>query len=95
MKFFHSNFLWIVFSYLYNLNLSQFLSCWSQEGFSYHHAEPKHLMLVRWIPETTNTLPANASHRVGIGAFVMTEKGEVRCLCSLWPVSVLSFLIGL
>ncbi|GJZ38948.1 NUDIX hydrolase 2-like protein [Tanacetum coccineum] len=34
-------------------------------------------MLVRWIPETTNTLPANASHRVGIGAFVMNEKGEV------------------
>ncbi|GJY93092.1 NUDIX hydrolase 2-like protein [Tanacetum coccineum] len=48
-----------------------------KEGFSYHHAEPKHLMLVRWIPETTNTLPANASHRVGIGAFVMNEKGEV------------------
>ncbi|XP_076907860.1 nudix hydrolase 2-like [Bidens hawaiensis] len=48
-----------------------------QEGFYYHHAEPKHLMLVHWIPETTNTLPANASHRVGIGAFVMNENGEV------------------
>ncbi|KAI7749678.1 hypothetical protein M8C21_033739 [Ambrosia artemisiifolia] len=48
-----------------------------QEGFYYHHAEPDHLMLVHWIPETINTLPANASHRVGIGAFVMNEKGEV------------------
>lgn len=48
-----------------------------QEGFYYHHAEPKHLMLVCWIPETINTLPANASHRVGIGAFVMNEIGEV------------------
>nr|XP_043609232.1 nudix hydrolase 2-like [Erigeron canadensis] len=48
-----------------------------KEGFSYHHAEPNHLMLVRWIPETVNTLPANASHRVGIGAFVTNEKGEV------------------
>ncbi|KAK9057903.1 hypothetical protein SSX86_022742 [Deinandra increscens subsp. villosa] len=48
-----------------------------QEGFYYHHAEPKHLMLVHWIPETVNTLPANASHRVGIGAFVMNENGEV------------------
>ncbi|XP_076913267.1 nudix hydrolase 2-like [Bidens hawaiensis] len=48
-----------------------------QEGFYYHHAEPKHLMLVHWIPETINTLPANASHRVGIGAFVMNENGEV------------------
>ncbi|KAJ0808764.1 putative hydrolase [Helianthus annuus] len=48
-----------------------------QEGFYYHHAEPNHLMLVHWIPETINTLPANASHRVGIGAFVMNENREV------------------
>ncbi|CAH1439879.1 unnamed protein product [Lactuca virosa] len=48
-----------------------------KEGFYYHHAEPKHLMLVHWIPETTNTLPANASHRVGIGAFVMNQNGQV------------------
>lgn len=48
-----------------------------QEGFSYHHAEPNYLMLKYWIPETINTLPANASHRVGIGAFIMNEKGEV------------------
>ncbi|KAK3039808.1 hypothetical protein RJ639_027121, partial [Escallonia herrerae] len=48
-----------------------------KEGFYYHHAEAKYLMLVHWIPETANTLPANASHRVGIGAFVMNEKREV------------------
>ena len=48
-----------------------------QEGFYFHHAEPKYLMLVHWIPETANTLPANATHRVGIGAFVMNEKNEV------------------
>ncbi|KAL7585125.1 hypothetical protein Lser_V15G44366 [Lactuca serriola] len=29
-----------------------------KEGFYFHHAEPKHMMLVNWIPETTNTLPA-------------------------------------
>ncbi|KAK3022461.1 LOW QUALITY PROTEIN: hypothetical protein RJ639_046336 [Escallonia herrerae] len=33
--------------------------------------------LVYWIPKTTHTIPANASHRVGIGAFVMNNKGEV------------------
>ncbi|KAF7140012.1 hypothetical protein RHSIM_Rhsim06G0177000 [Rhododendron simsii] len=49
----------------------------SQEGFRYHHAEPSYLMLVKWIAETADTLPANASHRVGIGAFVMNDKGEV------------------
>ncbi|OVA10823.1 NUDIX hydrolase domain [Macleaya cordata] len=48
-----------------------------KEGFVYHHAEPKYLMLVYWIPETVNTLPANATHRVGIGAFVMNEEGKV------------------
>uniref|UniRef100_A0A7N0UBF7 Nudix hydrolase domain-containing protein n=1 Tax=Kalanchoe fedtschenkoi TaxID=63787 RepID=A0A7N0UBF7_KALFE len=33
-------------------------------GFWYHHAEPNYLMLVHWIPDTPNTLPANASHQV-------------------------------
>ncbi|KAK0588432.1 hypothetical protein LWI29_000830 [Acer saccharum] len=48
-----------------------------KEGFRYHHAESDYLMLVKWILETSDTLPANASHRVGIGAFVMNDKGEV------------------
>ncbi|KAJ8556034.1 hypothetical protein K7X08_022792 [Anisodus acutangulus] len=48
-----------------------------KEGFRYHHAEPHYLMLVYWIPETENTIPANASHRVGIGAIVLNEKTEL------------------
>lgn len=48
-----------------------------QAGFRYHHAEPDYLMLVCWIPDTPDTLPANASHRVGVGAFVTNNKGEV------------------
>ncbi|KAA3478561.1 nudix hydrolase 2-like [Gossypium australe] len=48
-----------------------------KEGFWFHHAEPNYLMLCYWIPEGTHTLPANASHRIGIGAFVMNEKREV------------------
>ncbi|KAJ8898586.1 hypothetical protein K2173_001483 [Erythroxylum novogranatense] len=48
-----------------------------QEGFWYHHAETDYLMLVRWLPDTPVTLPVNASHRVGIGAFVMNNKGQV------------------
>lgn len=48
-----------------------------QEGFYFHHAEPKYLMLVYWIPETPSTIPVNATHRVGIGGFVMNEKKEV------------------
>lgn len=48
-----------------------------QQGFWYHHAEPKYLMLVFWIPQGDHTLPANATHRVGVGAFVMNDKREV------------------
>nr|XP_018623179.1 nudix hydrolase 2-like isoform X2 [Nicotiana tomentosiformis] len=48
-----------------------------KEGFYYHHAEPKYLMLVNWLPGTANTIPANATHRVGIGAFVINERNEV------------------
>lgn len=34
-------------------------------------------MLAYWIPEIGSTIPANASHRVGVGAFIMNEKKEV------------------
>ncbi|BAT80488.1 hypothetical protein VIGAN_03007600 [Vigna angularis var. angularis] len=46
-------------------------------GFKYHHAEPEYLMLVRWIPETPDTFPANASHRVGVAVFVVNDKKEM------------------
>ncbi|XP_020234374.1 nudix hydrolase 2 [Cajanus cajan] len=48
-----------------------------KSGFRYHHAEPDYLMLVRWIPDTPDTLPANASHRIGVGAFVLNNNKEV------------------
>lgn len=51
--------------------------CSFQEGFWYHHAEPDYLMLVRWIPATGSTIPANATHKVRIGAIVVNDKREV------------------
>lgn len=48
-----------------------------KEGFWFHHAEPTYLMLAYWIPEGVHSLPANASHRVRIGALVMNDKREV------------------
>ncbi|KAL9259876.1 Nudix hydrolase 2-like protein [Drosera capensis] len=47
------------------------------EGFWYHHAEPSYLMLVNWLPESTCTLPANASHRVGVGVIVVNDKRQI------------------
>ncbi|GAB4826458.1 hypothetical protein Ancab_033353 [Ancistrocladus abbreviatus] len=59
------------------IELANLVEAAVNEGFHYHHAEPKYLMLVRWISESTSTLPANATHRVGVGAFVINEKKEV------------------
>jgi len=58
------------------IGLANLIEAAVKEGFWYHHAEETHLMLVYWIPETPHTIPANASHRVGISAFVMNDKGE-------------------
>ncbi|CAI8599204.1 unnamed protein product [Vicia faba] len=48
-----------------------------QAGFRYHHAESDYLMLVYWIPHTPDSIPANASHRLGVGAFIVNNKREV------------------
>lgn len=34
-------------------------------------------MLTYWIPEGPCMLPANASHQVGVGGFVINDKNEV------------------
>ncbi|KAG6486902.1 hypothetical protein ZIOFF_055483 [Zingiber officinale] len=47
------------------------------DGFLYHLAELTYSMLVRWLPNTQHTIPANSSHKFGIGAFVMNDNREV------------------
>lgn len=34
-------------------------------------------MLVTWLSKEQSTVPANASHQVGIGAFILNDKQEV------------------
>jgi len=48
-----------------------------KEGFEYHHAERGYVMLTYWIPEEPSMLPANASHQVGVGGFVINDENEV------------------
>src|SRR5574337_931128 len=59
------------------IGLANLVEAVVKEGFWYHHAEPKYLMLVYWIPEGAHTLPVNATHLVGIGAFVLNDNNEV------------------
>ncbi|XP_044476569.1 nudix hydrolase 8-like [Mangifera indica] len=48
-----------------------------KEGFQYHHAEAGYVMLTYWIPEGPCMLPANATHQVGVGGFVINHNNEV------------------
>lgn len=59
------------------IKLANLIESAVEEGFWYHHAEPNFLMLVQWIPKINSTIPANASHRVGIGAIVITESRQL------------------
>uniref|UniRef100_A0A0E0LDR3 Nudix hydrolase domain-containing protein n=1 Tax=Oryza punctata TaxID=4537 RepID=A0A0E0LDR3_ORYPU len=59
------------------ISLANLIQYAVEEGFWYHHAEETYLMLAYWLPATTHTLPVNATHRVGVGAFVMNDKREV------------------
>ncbi|MFS7963716.1 putative hydrolase [Helianthus anomalus] len=76
------------------IHLSNLVDTVVKEGFEYHHAEPKYLMLLCWIPKTNNPIPANASHIVRVGAVVLNDKGEMLVvqekmgiLRGLWKIS--------
>lgn len=56
---------------------SEFVPIAVKEGFKYHHAEESYLMLTYWIPDEPSLLPANASHQVGVGGFVINDQMEV------------------
>uniref|UniRef100_J3M045 Nudix hydrolase domain-containing protein n=1 Tax=Oryza brachyantha TaxID=4533 RepID=J3M045_ORYBR len=56
---------------------SEFVPIAVKEGFKYHHAEEAYVMMTYWIPEEPCMLPANASHQVGVGGFVINDQMEV------------------
>ncbi|KAK4761600.1 hypothetical protein SAY87_029484 [Trapa incisa] len=59
------------------VELADFVPIAVKEGFEYHHAERGYVMLTYWIPEVPSLLPANASHQVGVGGFVINQHNEV------------------
>ncbi|KAK4769634.1 hypothetical protein SAY86_027784 [Trapa natans] len=58
------------------VELADFVPIAVKEGFEYHHAERGYVMLTYWIPEGPSLLPANASHQVGVGGFVINQHNE-------------------
>ncbi|GFP99892.1 nudix hydrolase 10 [Phtheirospermum japonicum] len=75
------------------IKLANLVETTVKEGFVYHHAEPHYLMLVYWIPKTFSTIPANATHRVRIGAIIMNDKREVIDAVVIVSTSVFSTLL--
>lgn len=59
------------------LEYSTFVPPAIEEGFKYHHAEATYAMLIIWLGDEPSTLPANASHTIGVGSFVLNDQGEI------------------
>ena len=59
------------------LEKASFVGLAVKAGFTFHHAEPGYIMLTTWLPGGPSPLPANATHQVGVGAFVMNADGQV------------------
>ena len=59
------------------LDKATFVGLAVQAGFTFHHAEPGYVMLTAWLPGGPSPLPANATHQVGVGAFVVNGAGHV------------------
>ncbi|KAK2993931.1 hypothetical protein RJ640_012909 [Escallonia rubra] len=59
------------------LDKSELVPVAVKEGFQYHHAERGYVMMTYWIPGGPCMLPANASHQVGVGGFVINDNNEV------------------
>ncbi|KAF6254177.1 NUDIX hydrolase domain-like protein [Scenedesmus sp. NREL 46B-D3] len=57
--------------------LSQLIPVAVEPGFTFHHAEKDYVMMTKWLPQTENTLPPNASHQVGVGAVVVNARQEM------------------
>lgn len=50
-------------------------------------------MLVYWIPQSPHTLPTNATHRVGIGAFLINQNREIYAFSiSNAPAATITFI---
>ncbi|KAL5207294.1 hypothetical protein ABZP36_031729 [Zizania latifolia] len=71
------------------LDRSEYVPLAVKEGFKYHHAEESYVMLTYWIPDEPCMLPANASHQVGVGGFVINDQMEVLVVQEKYTASTL------
>ena len=60
-----------------NMPQSHYISIAATFGFKYHHAEGDEAVLMRWLPNSECKVPPSATHHVGVGALLVTEKNEM------------------
>lgn len=61
-----------------NMLYSHYISCASMFGFKFHHAEGDDCSLLLWLPtDRESTVPAFATHQLGVGALVVNNKKEL------------------
>ena len=48
--------------------------------FTYHHAEGREAVLMRWLPDTECKVPPSATHHVGVGALIVTDDDPAEIL---------------
>ena len=46
-------------------------------GFQFHHAQPKYVLMTRWLLPTPSPLPLYAFTQIGVGGVVVNSKEEV------------------
>jgi len=59
------------------INKSHFIPIAVELGFEFHFTAPKYIVLTKWLPKTSCTLPHGPGHIIGVGGFVVNEKNEI------------------
>ena len=49
----------------------------AEHGFVYHHAEGATAAMIKWLRDDPCAVPPFATHNIGVGGFVLNERGEV------------------
>ena len=61
-----------------NMLYAHYISCASMFGFKFHHAEGDDCSLLLWLPaDRESTVPAFATHQLGVGALIVNKNKEL------------------
>jgi ADP-ribose pyrophosphatase YjhB (NUDIX family) len=56
---------------------SHFIPIVVELGFQFYYCDSRAVVLTKWLPKTTSTLPHGPRHLIGVGGFVVNDKKEI------------------